>query len=157
MCDGEILIVDDSHDNLKLTQILLELEGYRVCTAKDAGEALRILQTCLPRLILMDVQLPGVDGLELTRRLRRQSRLRDVTIVALTAYAMKGDQENAQAAGCDGYITKPIDTRTFPGVVRGFLGKGRAAFGPTETPGNSWPPHPAARETMWNADKKRDA
>jgi CheY-like chemotaxis protein len=72
-------------------------------------------------LILMDVQMPEMDGLELTRKLRLDPSMRDVIIVALTAYAMKGDQENARAAGCDGYITKPIDTRTFAGVVGGYL------------------------------------
>ena len=121
MDSAPVLIVDDSPDNLKLTQILLEMEGYQVFTAQDAEQALTILETCRPELILMDIQLPGMDGLELTRLLRRQPHLRDVAIVALTAYAMKGDDANARAAGCDGYITKPIDTRIFPGVVQGFL------------------------------------
>jgi len=121
MGDGPILIVDDSVDNLKLTQILLELEGYQVRTARDAEEALQLLEMQRPALILMDIQLPGLDGLELTRRLRRRPGFDEVTIVALTAYAMKGDEENARAAGCDGYIAKPIDTRTFPAVVQGFL------------------------------------
>ena len=116
-----ILVVDDNPDNLKLTQILLELEGYEVLTAQDAEQALSVLAGCIPGLILMDIQLPGMDGLELTRRLRQMPGLSDVKIVALTAYAMKGDEENARAAGCDGYIAKPIDTRTFPAVVQGFL------------------------------------
>jgi two-component system, cell cycle response regulator DivK len=121
MSTQPILIVEDNPDNLKLTQILLELEGYEVRTAQDAEEALITLESCRPALILMDIQLPGMDGLELTRRLRRSPALCDVKIVALTAYAMKGDEENARVAGCDGYIAKPIDTRTFPTVVRGFL------------------------------------
>jgi CheY-like chemotaxis protein len=133
MPDGLILIVDDSADNLKLTQILLELEGYQVRTAQDAEEALAVLETCEPELILMDVQLPGMDGLELTRRLREQPRWRDTPIVALTAYAMKRDEENARRAGCDGYIAKPIDTRTFPGVVQGFL-HNWASHRPDHTP-----------------------
>jgi len=116
-----ILIVDDNIDNLELTQILLEGEGFQVRLAEDAESALQILQTYRPRLILMDIQLPGMDGLELTRRLRRKPELRDVIILALSAYAMKGDEENALAAGCDGYITKPINTRTFVAAVRAYL------------------------------------
>lgn len=116
-----ILIVDDNVDNLVLTQIVLESEGFEVRVAEDAGQALECLATFRPKLILMDVQLPGMDGLELTRRLRQDASLKDVIIVALTAYAMKGDEEDARAAGCDGYITKPINTRTFPAAVRRYL------------------------------------
>ena len=116
-----ILLVDDSPDNLILTQFLLESEGFDVCTAEDAEQALKVLTTYRPCLILMDVQLPGMDGLELTRLLRMDPTWNDVMIVALTAYAMKGDEESALAAGCDGYITKPIDTRTFASLVRDYL------------------------------------
>jgi len=116
-----ILIVDDNIDNLELTQILLESEGFEVRLAEDAETALNALQTYRPQLILMDIQLPGTDGLELTRRLRQDPALQDVIILALSAYAMKGDEDNARAAGCDGYITKPINTRTFAGAVRAYL------------------------------------
>jgi two-component system cell cycle response regulator DivK len=116
-----ILIVDDNIDNLELTQILLEGEGFEVRLAEDAETALKALQIYRPQLILMDVQLPGMDGLELTRRLRQDPALQDVIILALSAYAMKGDEDNARGAGCDGYITKPINTRTFAGTVRGYL------------------------------------
>jgi two-component system, cell cycle response regulator DivK len=116
-----VLVVDDSIDNLELTRILLENEGYEVRTAEDAGQALAVLETYLPILILMDIQLPEIDGLELTRRLRRDPAWQDVTIVALTAYAMRGDEEKARAAGCDGYITKPINTRAFGANVREYL------------------------------------
>ena len=94
--------------------MLLLGEGYDVRTAGDAEEALAVLATFRPRLILMDLQLPGMDGLELTRRLKADPATRDIVIVALTAYAMKGDEERARAAGCDGYVTKPIDTRRCP-------------------------------------------
>jgi CheY-like chemotaxis protein len=116
-----ILVVDDNIDNLELTQILLEGEGFQVRLAEDAEAALKALDTYRPRLILMDIQLPGMDGLELTRRLRQQLRFEEVIIVALSAYAMKGDEDNARAAGCDGYITKPINTRTFIAAIRGYL------------------------------------
>jgi two-component system cell cycle response regulator DivK len=116
-----ILIVDDNSDNQDLTQILLEGEGFEVRLAEDAETALKTLRTYRPHLILMDIQLPGMDGLELTRRLRQEPALRDVTIVALSASAMKVDEDNARAVGCDGYITKPINTRTFAGAVRAYL------------------------------------
>lgn len=121
MSGESILVIDDNPDNLELTRILLDCEGWEVRTAEDAQQALNILQTYQPGLILMDVQLPGTDGLELTRQVRRDPRFRKVRIVALTAYAMKGDEDNARAAGCDGYISKPIDTRSFPGTVRKYL------------------------------------
>jgi CheY-like chemotaxis protein len=121
MGNEAILLVDDSPDNLILTQFLLESEGFEVCTAENAEKALKVLTTYRPGLILMDVQLPGMDGLQLTRLLRVDPRWDDVIIVALTAYAMRGDEENALAAGCDGYITKPVDTRTFASLVRDYL------------------------------------
>jgi len=117
MAGEPILVVDDNPANLKLLRMLLVGESYDVRTAGDAGEALAILQQFRPRLILMDLQMPGMDGFELTRRLKGDVATRDIVIVALTAYAMKGDEEKARAAGCDGYVSKPIDTRSFPDLV----------------------------------------
>jgi two-component system cell cycle response regulator DivK len=116
-----ILIVDDNAVNLKLVRVLLAKEGYETKTASDANEAIAVLETFSPRLILMDIQLPGMDGLQLTQKLKADPRTKDIIIVALTAYAMKGDEEKSRAAGCDGYITKPIDTRTMPATLRAFL------------------------------------
>jgi CheY-like chemotaxis protein len=116
-----ILIVDDNPVNLKLIRILLAGEGYEVQTAADAEEALTILQQTHPHMILMDIQLPGIDGLELTRRLKADPATQDIRILGLTAYAMKGDEEKILAAGCDGYIAKPIDTRTLPDVIGRYL------------------------------------
>jgi CheY-like chemotaxis protein len=116
-----ILVVDDNPENLKLAKLLLRVEGYDVRTATDAEEALQVLQGCRPRLILMDLQLPGMDGLELTRRLKADPATRDTIILAVTSYAMKGDDERALAAGCDGYITKPLDTRALPGMLAAYL------------------------------------
>jgi two-component system cell cycle response regulator DivK len=121
MAHEPILIVDDNAVNLKLTKILLIKEGYEVKTAGDAEEALNILEGFKPRLILMDLQLPGMDGLELTRNLKTAPATKDILVVALTAYAMKGDEEKAKAAGCDGYVTKPIDTQNFPALIAGFI------------------------------------
>ncbi len=129
MAGEPILIVDDNPVNLKLIRVLLAGEGYTVRTAVDAEEALAALETFRPRLILMDVQLPGMDGLELTRRLKADPAMDGVVIVALTAYAMKGDEQKALDAGCDGYIPKPIDTRTLPGVVATYLRHGDTGTG----------------------------
>jgi len=118
---ASILIVDDNPVNLKLVRVLLVTEGYDVRTAADAEEALAVLQTFRPRLILMDIQLPGMDGLELTRRLKADPATRDAIVVALTAYAMKGDEERAISAGCDGYIPKPINTNLLPEIVVEYL------------------------------------
>jgi two-component system cell cycle response regulator DivK len=116
-----ILIVDDNVMNLKLIRVLLAGEGYEVRVASDAAEALAVLRTFHPRMILMDIQLPGIDGLELTRRLKAAPETRNVIVLALTAYAMKGDAQRMLEAGCDGYIAKPIDTREFPATVARFL------------------------------------
>lgn len=121
MTGDPILIVDDNPQNLKLARVLLRGEGYRVETAVDAEEALRVLQTFTPRLILMDLQLPGMDGLELTRRLKADPSRRHILVVALTAYAMKGDEERARAAGCDDYVAKPIDTQGLVARVERLL------------------------------------
>ena len=121
-----ILIVDDNPVNMKLIRVLLLGEGYDVRTAGDAQEALAVLKELHPRLILMDIQLPDIDGLELTRRLKADPATRDVSILGLTAYAMKGDEERILAAGCDGYISKPIDTRTLPSLVQHYLEKSAA-------------------------------
>jgi CheY-like chemotaxis protein len=125
MSPKSIFIVDDHPVNLELAKVLLVLEGYDVHTAGDAESALVILSDLRPDLILMDVQLPGMDGLELARRLKSSPTHRDSRIVALTAYAMKGDEEKALAAGCDGYLSKPIDTRTFPKLVATYLGEAK--------------------------------
>lgn len=124
MAGEPILIVDDNPANLKLARVLLAGEGYEVRTAADAEEALAVLQSLKPRLILMDLQMPGMDGFELTRRLKADPAMRGTVILALTAYAMKGDEEKALAAGCDGYVAKPIDTRALPGVVATYLAAG---------------------------------
>jgi two-component system cell cycle response regulator DivK len=116
-----ILVIDDNPANAALLTFLLQKNGYEVRAAADANEALAILHTFVPRVVMMDLQLPGMDGLTLTRKLKAEAATRDIVIIALTAYAMRGDHERALAAGCDGYVTKPIDTRALPGVVAEFL------------------------------------
>lgn len=124
MAGERILIVDDNPTNLKLVAYLMHHHGYTIATAQDAGAAIASIQANFPQLILMDLQLPGVDGLALTRKLKADPATAGITVIAVTAYAMKGDQEKAIAAGCDDYVTKPIDTRTLPLVVAKHLAKG---------------------------------
>jgi CheY-like chemotaxis protein len=116
-----ILAVDDHPVNCKLLRVLLRDAGYDVRTVGDAEGALALLATFTPRLILMDLQLPGMDGFELTRRLKAEPATHSIVIVAMTAYAMKGDEERARAAGCDGYLSKPLDTRALPAAIEAFL------------------------------------
>ena len=116
-----ILIVDDNPVNLKLATDVLEMEGYAVEKAVDAEQAQEMLKSATPDLILMDIALPGMDGLTLTRKLKADERLKDVPVVAMTAFAMKGDEQKALDAGCNGYITKPIDTRKLPQQVAAYL------------------------------------
>jgi CheY-like chemotaxis protein len=116
-----ILVVDDNPTNLKLVADVLGFEGYCVHTATDAKQAQEVVRQSPPDLILMDIGLPDMDGLALTRKLKTNQETSHITIVALTAFAMKGDHEKAIAAGCDGYIIKPIDTRAFPDQVAKLL------------------------------------
>jgi len=120
-----ILVVEDNPTNLKLVADLLEFEGYEILRAADADAAQAVVRSTPPDLILMDIALPGMDGLALTRLLKENDAAGRLTIVALTAFAMKGDEAKALAAGCDGYITKPIDTRRFPAMVAEFLAQKR--------------------------------
>lgn len=121
MPSESILVVDDNPANLKLARLVLSLAGYTVRTAIDAEHAQTALLEDKPELILMDIQLPGMDGLQLTRIIKADQATRDIVVVAVTAYAMKGDEELALTAGCDGYITKPINTRTLAATVASYL------------------------------------
>lgn len=121
MARDQLLVVDDHPINMKLISFLLELEGYEVRTAGGASEALAILASYRPRLILMDLQMPGVNGFELTQQLKAADATKDIVIIAVTAYAMKGDEQRALAAGCDHYITKPIDNDELPRLVARLL------------------------------------
>ena len=116
-----ILIVEDNPANQLLVSAVLEREGYRLELAGSAVEARAVLARTLPDLILMDIQLPGMDGLTFTSELKADPVSAGVPVVALTALAMAGDRERALAAGCIGYISKPINTRTFADEVRSYL------------------------------------
>ena len=116
-----ILVVEDNEANQMLVSAVLELEGYEVRIAGSAPEALEQMSDRVPDLILMDIQLPGQDGLSFTRQLKADAATAAIPIVALTAHAMSGDRSVALSAGCAGYISKPIDTRTFGSQVKTYL------------------------------------
>lgn len=116
-----IMIVDDNPANLKLAGDLLEMEGFEVHRSMDAESALVEVSNFRPVLILMDVALPGMDGIQLTRKLKAERKTSKIKIVAFTAFAMKGDRERMLTAGFDGYITKPIDTREFKNQINYYL------------------------------------
>ncbi len=116
-----ILIVDDNPQNLKLARVLLTRHGHEVHTAEDAEEALSLLDTLRPVLILVDLQLPGMDGFALTRQLKADPATRHIVVIALTAYAMVGDDERAREAGCDDYVSKPIDIKKLPVLIASHL------------------------------------
>ena len=121
----KIMVIDDNPTNLKLATDVLEAAGYNVIRAEDAERADAMLERALPDLILMDIGLPGMDGLTFTRKLRTDQRTQGIVIVALTAAAMIGDDVKALEAGCDGYLAKPIDTRRLPDQVARHLAAGR--------------------------------
>jgi two-component system cell cycle response regulator DivK len=121
MSVARVLVVDDSEMNIEMATFLLEQAGMAVRCALDGHSALQLVETFAPDLVLMDMQLPGFDGMAVTRQLRGQPRARPLAIVAFTAYAMMGDREKFLAVGCDGYIAKPINVATFADEVRALL------------------------------------
>ena len=127
MAQGSILIVDDNPENLKLMLAILAPCAYELRTAADGIDALRMVASAPPDLLLLDLQLPGLDGLAVARRLKSDPTRRHIPIVAVTAYAMKGDEAKAQAAGCDGYMTKPVDKRVLRNLVAALLDERTAA------------------------------
>jgi CheY-like chemotaxis protein len=121
MTGKKILIIEDNPLSLELATDLLEANGFAVTAARAAEEGLRMAQEMLPDLVLMDLGLPGMDGLSATRDLKSDPITRHLTVIGLTSHAMKGDTEIAFKAGCDAYITKPIDTRTFIETIRRLI------------------------------------
>ncbi|MBN1667165.1 MAG: response regulator [Anaerolineales bacterium] len=120
-----ILYIEDNADNRLLVRRILQAEGYQVIEACNATHALEILQRQSPNLIIMDINMPDIDGYTLTRELKVMPRLENVPIVAMTANVMKGDQERSLEAGCDGYIQKPIDVDLLPKQIGRFLAQKR--------------------------------
>jgi len=115
------LVIEDHPLNMKLMRVLLAAGGFEVVEAVDAEKGIAAARDCRPDLIIMDVQLPGMDGLSATRAIRTDPDLKDIVVVAVTSFAMPGDEAKAREAGCTGYITKPIDTRTFIGEIGKYI------------------------------------
>jgi CheY-like chemotaxis protein len=131
MAGEAILVVDDNEMNAKLLRILLSAHGYQVSVAANAEETFALVQDVRPRLVLLDLQLPGIDGFEIARRMKADPATKGIILVAVTAFAMKGDEERARAAGCDGYVRKPIDTRALPRLVQDYLAAERRPDAPS--------------------------
>ena len=121
--DGLVLIIEDNEKNLKLTRDLLQVKGYRTIEAADATTGISLAAEHLPSVVLMDIQLPDMDGEAALHRLRADDRTASIPVIAVTAFAMTGDRERFLAAGFDDYVTKPIDVRTFPDFVGSFCSR----------------------------------
>lgn len=119
-----ILVIEDNELNMKLVRSLLKIDRYHVLEACDAQTGIELARKQKPDLILMDIQLPGIDGLIATKKIKEDPDLKDIPIIALTAHAMSGDEKKAHDAGCDGYICKPIHTRSFLGIISQFFSRG---------------------------------
>jgi len=117
-----ILVVEDNKTNAQLLKDVLGVRGYKVDIVMNGDDALKALDVTHPDIILMDVQLPGMDGLEVTRILKNNPKTRDIPVIAITAYALKGDRDMAMQAGCDEYMSKPINTRELPKMVERLIG-----------------------------------
>ena len=118
-----ILIVEDNQTNAQLLKDVLVIKCYEVNIVTNGDDALASMEKFKPDLVLMDVQLPGMDGYEVTRKRRENPQTKELPIIAVTAYALKGDREKAMKAGCDGYMSKPINTRELPKMVERLIGK----------------------------------
>jgi two-component system, cell cycle response regulator DivK len=121
-----ILVVDDDRANLKLARFVLEAEGFDVREAIDAVSTFEVLKTCSPSLIVMDIQLPGMDGWELTRRLKTNFATRHIPVIAVTAYGVAGDRRLAETVGAVDFVEKPISTTELPEIIRRHLGEARS-------------------------------
>ena len=120
-----VLVVDDNVLNVELVKFVVGTEACLIESAPNAAQALLRIESFQPDLILMDIQMPGMNGLELTRRIKADAATRHIVVLAFTAYAMKGDEDRMRDAGCDGYISKPIDVETFAGEVLAYISAGR--------------------------------
>ena len=119
---GPVLIVEDDLKNLKLLRDLLQVSGYSTLEAKDGKQGIEMAKAHKPALILMDIQIPIMDGLEAAKILKADPETKDIPIIALTSHAMKGDEERVRKSGCDGYMSKPIDTREFLKRLEQYFG-----------------------------------
>jgi len=116
-----ILVIEDNIDNLDLIRFLLEQEGYEILTAMDGKNGLKICEEQKPDMVLLDLTLPEIDGWHLASRLKKSPETSSIRVIAITAHVLPGDRERAFEAGCDGYITKPLDINNFPATIKEYL------------------------------------
>ena len=121
MKNKAVLVIEDNELNMKLVRSLLKIGNYEIFEAEDAETGIKLMHKHRPDLVLMDVQLPGMNGLRATQIIKENPAIKDIPVVALTSYAMQGDEEKASEAGCTGYITKPIDTKTFLDSLKQYI------------------------------------
>ncbi|MDR4507078.1 MAG: response regulator [Candidatus Brocadiaceae bacterium] len=123
MSDKNVMVVEDNEKNRKLMRVILKAKGYNVIEAATGEEAISTLQKQKPDIILMDIQLPGIDGMTLAKQIKEDKNTKDIPILAVTAHAMKGDEQKFLDCGCNGYISKPINTRELPDIVEQHIRK----------------------------------
>jgi len=123
MSDKNVMVVEDNEKNRKLVRVVLKAKGYNIIEAATGEEALNLLKNQKPDIILMDIQLPGIDGLTLIKQIKASVITKDILIIAVTAYAMKGDEQKILDTGCDAYVSKPINTQELPLIVEKYIKK----------------------------------
>ena len=123
MSDKNVMVVEDNEKNRKLMRVVLKAKGYNVIEAATGEEALKLLKNQKPDIILMDIQLPGIDGLTLIKQIKASVVTKDIPIIAVTAYAMKGDEQKILDTGCNAYVSKPINTQELPLIVEKYIKK----------------------------------
>ncbi|MBW7899225.1 Polar-differentiation response regulator DivK [Candidatus Brocadiaceae bacterium B188] len=124
MPDKNVMVVEDNEKNRKLMRVVLKSKGYAVIEAATGEEALNLLKNQKPDIILMDIQLPGIDGLTLIKQIKADAVTKEIPIIAVTAYAMKGDEQKILETGCDAYVSKPINTQELPLIIEKYIKKG---------------------------------
>ena len=123
MSDKNVMVVEDNEKNRKLMRVVLKAKGYNIIEAATGEEALNLLKNQKPDIILMDIQLPGIDGLTLIKEIKASAVTKDIPIIAVTAYAMKGDEQKILDTGCNAYVSKPINTQELPLIVEKYIKK----------------------------------
>ena len=123
MSDKNVMVVEDNEKNRKLMRVVLKAKGYNVIEATTGEEALNILKNQKPNIILMDIQLPGIDGLTLIKQIKADTVTKEIPIIAVTAYAMKGDEQKILDTGCNAYVSKPINTQELPLIIEKYIKK----------------------------------
>ena len=123
MSDKNVMVVEDNEKNRKLMRVVLKAKGYNIMEASTGEEALNLLKNQKPDIILMDIQLPGIDGITLIKQIKGDITTKDIPIIAVTAYAMKGDEQKILETGCDAYVSKPINTQELPLIVEKYIKK----------------------------------